>query len=120
IDPALLHRRALAIPPETLLWLAHLRAIEVRGPGGTIESWREEREGGARALRRGDGETRRYRTRSREVRFEGAREPGRARASTVAVAIAIDPSGAPRPVDGPTLYAFLPTAERTGLRAMVH
>ncbi len=169
LDPDALHARAAALPAETLMTLAHVRALSVEGEARS--AWRREDEvagvgavvtlhrdgarrrsaeageaGGeeergtpgdgdadfARVVRsepsegrepteRGaDDETRRYRTLARMLRFSGEREPGKARESEVRVAVALDERGAPAPVRGPTLYAFLPTAERSGLRVVVH
>jgi len=123
VDPAALAARARAIPPETLMTLPRLTSIAVRGPEGRSSGWHEAREdaaGGALVTLESDGEARRYRCATRELAFEGPREEGRAGKSAVLVAASIDGDGAPRPLEGPTLYAFLPTAERTGLRVLVH
>ncbi len=125
LDVAALHARALAVPPETLMTLPHLSAFALTGPTEEAIEWREERAetpAGERVVLREahTGQKRAYRSASRLVRFEGPREEGKARETTVMVAVALDARDAPTPVHGPTLYAFLPTAERTGLRAMIH
>jgi hypothetical protein len=124
LDVPALHGRARAIPPETLMTLPHLGALGIEGPDGARVEWREERVEAAAGeritLSELGGEVRAYRSATRHVTFEGPREEGKAREGVVKVAVALDARGAPTPVRGPTLYAFLPTAERTGLRAMVH
>ena len=123
VDADALFRRALAIPPETLLTLPHLERIELTGPDGARVRWRQRAERGSTVLSDQaltEGAPRRFRITERRVRFEGEREEGRARESRVLVAVSVDDDGAPRPLSGPTLFAFLPTAERTGLRVLVH
>lgn len=141
VDASTLFGRASAIPPETLMTLAHVRALMLEGPAGERLAWRvsqDEAQTGVLVLSgssghepsgpaesgaagRGAGESvRRYRIVRREAHFEGPRPEGRARRSTVLVAAALDPQGLPSPVQGATLYAFLPTAERTGLRVLIH
>ncbi|MBX3250708.1 MAG: hypothetical protein KF901_26250, partial [Myxococcales bacterium] len=58
-------------------------------------------------------------TQDRRFRL-GAPSRGEGLHESVRVAVALDGAGAPRPWSGPTLFAFLPTAERTGLRILVH
>ncbi|RLB53558.1 MAG: hypothetical protein DRJ42_11665 [Deltaproteobacteria bacterium] len=116
-----LYDRARAFPPETLLTLPNVRSIEILK--GTTEawSWQEEWDGDVATLRRnGTTETRRYLCVQRRFSFSGKREDGRTHSSPVLVAVALDDAGQPSPIDGPTIYAFLPTAEHTGLRCMVH
>ncbi|MCU0673288.1 MAG: hypothetical protein MUE69_10905 [Myxococcota bacterium] len=114
--------RALAMPPETLLTLSHVRALRVIGGDG-VSAWRCELEGD-RASLVGDDVVRRHVTERGRFRFDGAREEGRARECELLVAAAIEPDESGGEsfgiVRGPTLHAFLPTAERTGLRVLVH
>lgn len=123
VDADALFRRARRIPPETLLTLPHVRRLTLRGPDGAARRWREARDGAIRVLR-GEGggapDVRRFRTAERTRRFEGPREEGRSTEGRVLVAVAVDADGAPIPLRGPTLFSFLPTAERTGLRVLVH
>lgn len=123
VDADALFRRALAIPPETLLTLPHLERIELTGPDGARVRWRQRVARGLTVLSDQaltEGAPRRFRITERRVSFEGEREEGRARESRVLVALSVEDDGAPRPLSGPTLFAFLPTAERTGLRVLVH
>ncbi|MCC6877620.1 MAG: hypothetical protein IT378_25150, partial [Sandaracinaceae bacterium] len=119
LDVALLHERALALPPEILLTLPHVEALEVRGPSGEHQRWQEEHDGSTSILRSSDGRAKRYHLATRTLGFVGEREEGRARESPVLVAIELG-EGGPTPAGGPTVYAFLPTAERSGLRVLVH
>ncbi|MFW6023696.1 MAG: sacsin N-terminal ATP-binding-like domain-containing protein, partial [Myxococcota bacterium] len=121
VDVETLHARARAIPPETLLTLPHVAGMRVQGPDGTPWAWTKEPAGATVTLRRsGSDDARRYRCARRHVRFEGRREANRTDESPVLVAVALDDEGRPRPVDGATVFAFLPTSEHTGLRALVH
>jgi hypothetical protein len=119
--------RALAMPPETLLTLSHVGALRVVG-GATGRAWRRELDG-TRAALVGDDDVRRFAIERGRFRFEGPREEGRARECELLVAAALEEETSSAPagpserlgvVRGPTLYAFLPTAERTGLRVLVH
>jgi hypothetical protein len=127
--------RALAVPPETLLTLCHVRALRVIG-GGDVHAWRCELDGDRAALV-SEGEARRFAIERARFRFGGMREEGRARECELLVAAVLEEDasgedasstvGSERAtsarigaVRGPTLYAFLPTAERTGLRVLVH
>lgn len=119
-EPDELFARAAAIPPETLLTLPNLRELEVRGRGRSL-SFRAQHEGDeVRLLAKGSGHERRFHCARGELHYEGERELGRARHSPVLVAIELADDGAPQASRGPTLFSFLPTAERTGLRFLVH
>ena len=132
--------RALAVPPETLLTLSHVRALRVRAEAweSSVHAWRCELVGDRAALISEVGEARRFALERARFRFDGAREEGRAQECELLVAAVLegDASGEDATrgseraarhgterlgtVRGPTLYAFLPTAERTGLRVLVH
>ncbi|MFK8002302.1 MAG: sacsin N-terminal ATP-binding-like domain-containing protein [Polyangiales bacterium] len=120
VDVSALFRKALAIPPETLLTLPNVRALAVSSDTDSSWSWEEEWHEDVATLRRITGETRRYLCAREDFTFVGEREAGRSHACTLLVAVAIEEDGAPRPMQGSTLYAFLPTAQHTGLRCMVH
>ncbi len=125
VDAQMLFRKALAIPPETLLTLPNVRALAIsRDISGEVDdswAWAEEWDGDVATLRRArDAESRSYLCARREFTHPGAREAGRAHTSPILVAIAMNEDEQPRPMRGPTLYAFLPTAEHTGLRCMIH
>lgn len=124
-DADLLFRRATAIPAESLMTLSQVRQLDSMGPRGEHVGWQSTRDEAGRftefTLTSRDGPTRRYRSVSRRVHFEGAREEGRARSSEVVVAARVDGD---RPVilgaNDASLYSFLPTAERTALPVLVH
>lgn len=128
VDVPALFGKATAIPPETLLTLPNVRALAVSrepailGDDDATWAWEEEWDDDVAILRRvGGDEVRRYRCAQREFAYPGAREVGRADTSPVLIAVALEQEGeAPRPTRGPTLYSFLPTAQHTGLRCMVH
>ena len=127
-----LHRSATDLPPETLLTLAHTCRFSVEaspdrrltergagGRGGATTGWRIQRHDlNTVSLVGLDGSDRRYRLMQRQVRLHTP-EDGRATESPVLVALAMGERG-PQPLSGPTLYAFLPTAQHTGLRFMIH
>lgn len=122
VDVSALFSKALAIPPETLLTLPNVRALAVSSESDASWSWAEDWHEDVATLRRvgGAGETRRYLCAQREFSYPGEREAGRAHTCPLLIAVAIEENGAPCPMRGSTLYAFLPTAEHTGLRCMVH
>ncbi|MEM9187737.1 MAG: transglutaminase domain-containing protein [Myxococcota bacterium] len=119
IDVARLYQRASAIPPETLLTLPHLESLSIANEASSL-TWHEQSAGDLMVLESDAGHVRRYRLTERSLAFEGPREEGRPRDSRVLVVASVDDAGAPVPATGPTLFAFLPTGERTGLRFMVH
>lgn len=120
LEPSKLHASALAIPAETLMALGHVRAIDVSGPEGERRAIRGRFDQDRCDLELDGALFRSYLTTERSTRFEGDRPEGRPSLSRVLVAVSRDARGAPIPIDGPTLYAFLPTAERSGLRVLVH
>ena len=105
--------RARAIPAEVLMTLPHLTELTVRSPDRPPARVSSERRGSTVILHRG-AEQVAYRTAQRSV--EGTRQG----AVRVLAAVRLDRDGEPTPIEGPTLYAFLPTGERTGLTAIVH
>ena len=125
-DP--LHARADALPGEALLMLDHVREIEVRR-GPRCRRWHAPVErtldGGVsiRRLEAADGVAmRRYAVAGERRTYAGLRDVERARVTPICVAIALDDAGRPRPVppEAPTIYCYLPTGERSGLRCLVH
>ncbi len=119
-----LHARALALPPETLLTLANVRTLEI-STGGDLAASPERRTVSAidapsaridlRCLE--SGAVASYLVEShRLARDAGAPEP------PVRVAIALGAGGEPvaLPAGAPTVYSYLPTLERSGLRFLVH
>lgn len=121
VDISALYGKAAAIPPETLLTLPNVCALAVSS-GSSSWAWEEEWQNDVAVLRRaGRDEARRYRCTRRAFAYEGEREIGRAATSPILIAVALEQGGdAPQPNRGSTLYSFLPTAQHTGLRCMVH
>lgn len=130
-----LYERARSLPPQTLLTLQSLRSWTVaRGE----ERWtaRATAEAGGRVclhseLRRGIGsdrehvevdETRYLVAADRFERAEAGQGTARSGEAAILVALALDAAGRPTPLapGAPTIFAFLPTGERSGLRLLVH
>lgn len=130
-----LYQRARSLPPQTLLTLQSLRSWTVaRGE----ERWtaRASAEPGGRVclhseLRRGIGsdreeveveETRYLVAADRFERAEAGQGTARSGEAAILVALALDAAGRPTPLapGAPTIFAFLPTGERSGLRLLVH
>lgn len=126
VDPDAVYVAANRIPAQTLLTLPHLRRFStarVRGsaPASAQRSYRCRKEGADYTLAdEVAGTTASYRAQTASVTFDGPREQGRARTSEVLVAGPVDADGTPATARPPTLFAFLPTAERTGLSVLVH
>ena len=63
----------------------------------------------------------RYLVERTEAYYEGARGKHRASRTPVLVAVLLTPDGLPTAIQGvPTIYSYLPTHERSGLRLLVH
>ncbi len=120
-DEAGLLAEALALPPELLLTLRHVRRLAVEGEGGVALRAVRRVDGGANEasagggelvalLDEGGGEARRF------VVARGGSE------AAVLVAFELDERGAPRgpPPGRPTVYCYLPTREESGLPLLVH
>jgi hypothetical protein len=121
-SPARLFARALEIPAETLLTLTHLRrlALHLEGaPPRVVE--RVDQPDPALVTLRVDGHERRWRV-SRGVLTRDDAAPHRAARSEGLVAVPLDARGLPSPLPrgAPTVFSFLPTAERPGLRLLLH
>jgi len=159
-SPAQLWARLAEIPPETLLTLESLEALEARwgsrrrtvhrspaGPGrmrlsqqGAAKNGPTRRDAAAPrdaetphdAAAPRDAETPRdaaahhhtdYLVAHARCRYPGARrDPDRVTETPVRVALRLDAEGrpVPLPADAPTVYSHLPTAERPGLRFLLH
>lgn len=128
--PPVLFDRARAVPPETLLTLDHLRALEVTQGSRRYEAKREPgpRPGRERILEREGGEdaqpsVRDYLVVRRRVAFTGGhRETSRALETPILVALRLDGAGRPVPLpdDARTIYSHLPTGEHPGFRFLIH
>ncbi|MFH2009584.1 MAG: transglutaminase domain-containing protein [bacterium] len=129
-SPSVLHQRAMAVPAQTLLTLKNLQELRV-SHGGSRRTARQESTrlpGRVRIVQTTEGEApetaaRQYLVAQREFAYEGpGREASKAGRTPVLVAVALDDGGCPEPLpaDTPTVYSYLPTQERTGLRFMLH
>ncbi|MFK7986583.1 MAG: sacsin N-terminal ATP-binding-like domain-containing protein [Sandaracinaceae bacterium] len=118
VDLDALVSRARAIPPETLLTLPNVARLTVTQ--SEMSRWEERGGDGEVELVANDGRRRRYASAEGALRWDGERAEGRSRTSAVKVFLSMDEAGHVVPARGPTLFAFLPTAERTGLSVKVH
>ncbi len=139
--PDRLYERTLDVPPETLLTLRHIRELAVarraRSRTVYVEEISSARSGQAgapgeagEASRSGrmdlvhveSGERTGYVTVSDRFVYDGGREGSRASATDILVALRLDERGMPVPLSGDdaTVYSYLPTRERSGLRFLVH
>jgi transglutaminase superfamily protein len=110
-DEAELLREALALPPELLLTLRHVRRLVVEGADGVRRALRRADEGAnVTLLDEGGGGVR---------RFVSARGGD---ATPVLVALELDDRGLPRPPSPglPSVYCYLPTREEAGLPLLLH
>jgi hypothetical protein len=140
-SPDKLWARLAEIPPETLLTLESLETLEGRwgarqrtvgrspaGPGRVRLSHRGPAEDGPAedAPARRDAAAPRhtdYLVAHARCRYPGARrDPDRVTETPVRVALRLDAAGrpVPLPAGAPTVYSHLPTAERPGLRFLLH
>ena len=124
-SPEQLFRYALSVPPQTLLTLPSLARMELRLADGPSRVVYEEQDGPGRiALVHAETGTREgYRVRREHAVFTAEeREAVRSASTGILVAIRLDDEGRPMPLpeDEPTLFSFLPTRERSGLRFMLH
>jgi hypothetical protein len=128
---------AMAIPAHTLLTLSSVRVLEVEGLGAR-RSLSAAASGGRVVLRDGasgreevllverEGEDEGEGERQAEAASAGGRPGGEPRGERAAggamVAVLLDDRGLPRPLPAgvPSVYCFLPTAEPSGLRVLVH
>ncbi len=117
-SPDALWGHACSVPAETLLTLRHLRRLRVaRGERSrTVAREAGSEPGRVHIANEEAGSTRAYLVESDRVRLAGA-----AVDAPVLVAIALDDAGAPTPHGGgPTVFNYLPTRERSGLRFLLH
>jgi Transglutaminase-like superfamily len=120
-SPQLLYEYALAVPPQTLLTLRSLRRIQIRH-GEASRTVEEDRSTPGlvqlRHLEQGTEDA--YLVEEEVYRYAGPR--ARVSSTPVLVAVALDEAGLPRPLaaESPTLFSYLPTGERTGLRFLLH
>ena len=125
VEPERLHRRALAVPPQTLLTLSNLRALRVSCGDScrTIEVLPGGQPGHVRLEHRESGDQQLYLVTSERFAYTGGRrERTKASETDVLIAITLDPEGRPVPCppDAATVFSYLPTRERAGLRFLVH
>jgi len=123
--PAALFERAAAIPAETLLTLRSLRSLEVRcgSRSRTIRALPDDGRGSIALLHVEEGRVDRYLVERESFSLAAAPGSGEgAQATPVLVAVAQGEDGLPRPLaaGAATVFSYLPTGERSGLRFLVH
>jgi hypothetical protein len=124
--PDRLYERALDVPPETLLTLRHIRELAVVRGGRSRTVYAEEissgRPGRVDLVHVERGQRTGYVTVRDRFVYDGGREGSRASATDVLVALRLDARGMPVPLSegDATVYSYLPTRERSGLRFLVH
>ena len=120
VSPEMLFRTLSELPAEVVLTLNSVRELDLRY-GSHIRHVRGNDERNGR-FRIDDGEDcKRYLVERTEAHYEGARGNHRASRTPILVAVPLDDDGLPTPSQGaPTIYSYLPTHERSGLRVLVH
>ncbi|MFO0576742.1 MAG: hypothetical protein U1A78_22290 [Polyangia bacterium] len=126
---AALYQKARALDPCVLLTLRSIRALELElgasagGPARqVVQRLPALREGHAVLRQEPEGWERAYLLQDDEYRYDqGQREAGRPDATRVLLGVRVDATGVPQPLpeDAPTVYSYLPTSERSGLRFFV-
>ncbi|MGC4116570.1 MAG: transglutaminase-like domain-containing protein [Myxococcales bacterium] len=122
--PDALHQRALGLPARLLLTLTHLKSLRVgRGERTrTLHTEQARERGRVQLVHEETGQVERYLVESDRFSWALGRDVSKAKETPVLVAVALDDEGAPRPLEkgAPTLFSYLPTGERSGLRYLVH
>tara|TARA_R110002096_G_scaffold42143_4_gene113697 strand:+ start:126999 stop:134162 length:7164 start_codon:yes stop_codon:yes gene_type:complete len=120
VSPERLFQTLAELPAEVVLTLNSVRELDLRF-GKSIRHVRGSDEPDGR-FRIDDGDhCKRYLVERTEAAYEGSRGMHRASRTPVLVAVPLNDDGIPTPSKGaPTIYSYLPTHERSGLRVLVH
>jgi hypothetical protein len=123
-SPDKLYEKAAEVPGQTLLTLPHLKELNISGPA---DSRRTRQEKGPKpnivCLIHGEAEADElFLIEEEEFQYDGSREASKAVETPVLVAVALDHQSCPRPLpaDLPTIFSYLPTGERSGLKFLLH
>ncbi|HEY3360117.1 MAG TPA: ATP-binding protein, partial [Polyangia bacterium] len=123
-SPAELFRLARALPPQVLLTLRSVRTLRVAHGADAATAVATAAGPGETTIRAVEtGATERYAWAAAALPWSGLPSgDGRPAGAPVLVAVLLDDAGAPRPLPpgAATVYSYLPTAERSGLRFLVH
>ncbi|HEY3450805.1 MAG TPA: transglutaminase domain-containing protein [Myxococcales bacterium] len=122
--PEALHGLALALPARLLLTLTHLKSLGVRraGRSRTLRTEEAKEPGRVRLVHEETGQVESYLVETERFCWALGRDVSKSKETPVLVAVALDAEGAPMPLEkgAPTLFSYLPTGERSGLRYLVH
>ena len=121
--PSALYRRLEELPAEVLLTLRSLRELRFSYAGRSRQLRRGEVSGqGVRLWDEPGRGPREYWVIEARVRFPGVREANRPQEAPLLVALRLDEAGLPVPLpsEAPSVFCYLPTKERSGLRFLLH
>ncbi len=120
ISPKQLFQTLAELPAEVVLTLNSVRELNLRY-GPQIRHVRGRNEPSGR-FRIEDGEaSKRYVVERTDAQYDVSRGAHRASHTPVLVAIPLDQEGLPSPsIGAATIFSYLPTRERSGLRVLVH
>jgi hypothetical protein len=120
ISPERLFRTLAELPAEVVLTLNSVRELDLRYGDHTRHV--RGRDAAPGRFHIDDGEHRKqFLVERTEAHYDGSRGTHRASRTPVLVAVSLDSSGVPTAIrDAPTIYSYLPTHERSGLRVLVH
>lgn len=119
-----LYQKALEVPGQTLLTLPHLRSLKISKDGisRSTEQQPGPRPGTARLVHAEDQSEEVYFLEQDDFSFHESRESSKANHTPILIAILIDENGEAQAADPdlPTIFSYLPTGERSGLRFILH
>jgi len=120
ISPERLFRTLAELPAEVVLTLNSVRELDLRYGDHTRHV--RGRDAAPGRFRIDDGEQRKqFLVERTEAYYEGSRGTHRASRTPILLAVSLDQNGVPTAIqDAPTIYSYLPTHERSGLRVLVH
>ncbi|MDF1662723.1 MAG: transglutaminase domain-containing protein, partial [Planctomycetota bacterium] len=119
-----LYKKALEVPGQTLLTLPHLKSLKISkdGQSRSTEQKNGPRPGTARLVHAEDQSEEVYLLEHDDFPFHKSRESSKANHTPILIAILINEKGEAQAADPelPTIFSYLPTGERSGLRFILH
>lgn len=119
-----LYKKALEVPGQTLLTLPNLQSLRIAKDelSRTVEQKPGPREGTARLVYAEQQKEELYLVEQDDFVFHQSRESSKANHTPILIAIRLDSSGHLKSGDPelPTIFSYLPTGERSGLRFILH
>jgi transglutaminase-like putative cysteine protease len=127
-SPAKLTQKALEVPGQTLLTLPHLKSMQISGAGQSRSTHQEagQKEGYVRLIHGEENSEENseesFLVEEQTFTFYEPRESSKASYTPILIAIALDSENHPTALDPelPTIFSYLPTGERSGLRFLLH